>query len=210
MVVDGQPKTMAEYIQATSRVGREFPGLVVALYNHARVRDRSHFETFPNWHTTLYREVEATSVTPFAARARDKALPAVIVAMARHFVSAMAQNVELTPARRAMLEPVTAEILRRVKVTASVEEEGVAAKVRALLDEWAQRGDLEKYWDDSGKKGTLLMSAEQYAAFGAEGIRKRAWPAPNSMREVEPGTPYRLKERLADLRNGAGGGSDAE
>jgi hypothetical protein len=210
MVVNGQPKTMAEYIQATSRVGREFPGLVVALYNHARVRDRSHFETFPNWHTTLYREVEATSVTPFAARARDKALPAVIVAMARHFVSAMAQNVELTPARRAMLEPVMAEILRRVKVTASAEEEGVAAKVRALLDEWAQRGDLEKYWDDSGKKGTLLMSAEQYAAFGAEGIRKRAWPAPNSMREVEPGTPYRLKERLADLRNGAGGGSDAE
>ena len=73
MLIVGQPKTIAEYIQATSRVGRgKVPGLVVGLYNNGRVRDRSHFESFASWHRTLYREVEATSVTPFAPRAQDK------------------------------------------------------------------------------------------------------------------------------------------
>jgi hypothetical protein len=197
MVVNGQPKTMSEYIQATSRVGREHPGLIVALYNHARVRDRSHFETFPNWHANLYREVEATSVTPFASRARDKVFPALLVALARHMVTGMATGFQLTPARRSLMAPVVAEITRRAGNIAKAEVAGVADKLRALLDEWENRNDLKDYWQDNGKVGTLLMSAEQFAAFGAEGILKRAWPAPNSMREVEPGTPYRLKSTKA-------------
>ena len=49
MVVNGQPKQIAEYIQATSRVGREHPGLIVTVYNNGRARDRSHFETFSTW-----------------------------------------------------------------------------------------------------------------------------------------------------------------
>ena len=77
MVVNGQPKGMAEYIQSTSRVGRgSVPGLIVSIYNDAKVRDRSHFETFRTWHESLYRDVEATSVTPFSSRARDRALHA--------------------------------------------------------------------------------------------------------------------------------------
>lgn len=210
MVVNGQPKTIAEYIQATSRVGREFPGLVVAMYNHARVRDRSHFETFPNWHSTLYREVEATSVTPFASRARDKAFPAVLVAMARHLVRGMATDFRLDANRRLLLAPIVADISKRAARIAPDEVAGVDAKLRALLDEWQQRRDLAAYWDDDGKTPTLLMSAEQFAAFGAEGQVKRAWPAPNSMREVEPGTPYRLKGRISDLAARTPGGDDGE
>ena len=57
MVVLGQPKTAAEYIQATSRVGRddERPGLVVTLLNVHRPRDRSHYERFGAWHESFYR-----------------------------------------------------------------------------------------------------------------------------------------------------------
>lgn len=74
MVVLGQPKTTAEYIQASSRVGRdeERPGLVITLMNIHRPRDRSHYERFQAWHNTFYRAVEATSVTPFSPRAIDR------------------------------------------------------------------------------------------------------------------------------------------
>ena len=86
MVVLGQPKAAAEYIQATSRVGRdeERPGLVVTLLNIHRPRDRSHYERFTAWHDTFYRAVEATSVTPFSRRARDRGLAPVVVTLARH------------------------------------------------------------------------------------------------------------------------------
>jgi len=43
-----------------------------------------HFEQFGQFHRTFYRSVEATSVTPWAARALDRALAAVVVAAARH------------------------------------------------------------------------------------------------------------------------------
>jgi len=85
MVVFGQPKTSAEYIQATSRVGRgpDRPGLVVTIFNVHKPRDRSHYERFAAYHETFYRSVEATSVTPFSPRALDKGLAATLVGLAR-------------------------------------------------------------------------------------------------------------------------------
>lgn len=88
MVVMGQPQSTSEYIQATSRVGRKWPGLVVTLFNAARSRDRSHYENFTSYHSALYRQVEATSVTPFSARARDRGLHAAIVGLARVMIRA--------------------------------------------------------------------------------------------------------------------------
>ncbi|HEX6290939.1 MAG TPA: DISARM system helicase DrmA [Herpetosiphonaceae bacterium] len=83
MVVAGQPKTTAEYIQATSRVGRATPGLVCTVYNWTRPRDLSHYERFEHYHATFYQHVEALSVTPFAARAIDRGLSALLVAYVR-------------------------------------------------------------------------------------------------------------------------------
>lgn len=92
MVVAGQPKTNAEYIQATSRVGRDNPGLVFTVYNPTRSRDRSHYEQFLKYHTALYRYVEATSLTPFADRARDRGLHALYVSLCRYLVPGMLKN----------------------------------------------------------------------------------------------------------------------
>ena len=91
MLVQGQPKTAAEYIQATSRVGRDKdrPGLVLAVLNIHKPRDRLHYERFRQFHAGFYRAVEATSVTPWAARALDRALAAVVVSLARHMLPDM-------------------------------------------------------------------------------------------------------------------------
>jgi len=86
MFVVGQPKLTSEYIQATSRVGRNSLGLVCTLYNSSRSRDRSHYETFQSYHQSLYRFVEASSVTPFSVPALKKAVAGVIVAMLRNNV----------------------------------------------------------------------------------------------------------------------------
>lgn len=146
MLVQGQPKTAAEYIQATSRVGRDFrrPGLVLAILNLHKPRDRTHFEQFGNFHRTFYRSVEATSVTPWASRALDRALAAVIVSTARHLDPA------LTP-ERAVIElknrPDIRAAMRELLVTRAPEAAiagGRAALEKLtdrILDAWATTAD---------------------------------------------------------------------
>ena len=83
MIVAGQPKSTSEYIQATSRVGRASPGLVITVANWARPRDLSRFEKFYHYHATFYRQVEALSVTPYSTGAMDRALTGVMVSAIR-------------------------------------------------------------------------------------------------------------------------------
>lgn len=204
MVVNAQPKTLSEYIQATSRVGRGgVPGIIVTVYNNMRARDRSHYETFETWHRALYRDVEATSVTPFASRAQDKAVHAVLVALVRHRIPEMAERPVLDDLRRPKVEQVAALIESRVARVDSSEYSTVSEKLKLLIDEWASRPDLQTYWDDYQKKSSLLISAEQFAAklagdadLDAGGARRALWPTPNSMRDVEPGTPFVLRQAL--------------
>ena len=116
MVVSGQPKTMSEYIQSTSRVGRQkVRGLIVTIYNNSKPRDRAHYETFKTWHSSLYRSVEATSVTPFAPRARDKALHAALIGLARHGLRGFCNPTLTFEKRRQLEEEIVPVILSRVK-----------------------------------------------------------------------------------------------
>ncbi|MFW5981489.1 MAG: helicase-related protein, partial [bacterium] len=92
MAVTGQPKTNAEYIQATSRVGRSTPGLVVDMLSASKSRDRSHYEQYLYYHSALYKFVEATSITPFSDRAREKALDAVFISLCRNLITELKSN----------------------------------------------------------------------------------------------------------------------
>lgn len=85
MIINGQPLSTAEYIQASSRVGRsEVPGLVFTNYYRDQARSLSHYESFRPYHEAFYRFVEPTSVTPFTYQARSRALHAALVIVMRH------------------------------------------------------------------------------------------------------------------------------
>ncbi|MCD4654438.1 DISARM system helicase DrmA, partial [bacterium] len=159
MVVLGQPKTHAEYIQATSRVGRDDkrPGLVVTLLNVHKPRDRSHYERFRHYHETFYRSVEVSSVTPFSARALDRGFAGILVALARHL------DTRLTPSRG--VEAITAvdDTLRQQLLDIFLErvrnqpfadekeqqerERSVQNRIAELLDAWKK---IIKYYRDDG------------------------------------------------------------
>ncbi|MGD9933833.1 MAG: DISARM system helicase DrmA [Dehalococcoidia bacterium] len=187
ITVVGQPKTTAEYIQATSRVGRssEGPGLVLTIYNWARPRDLSHYESFEQYHATFYRHVEALSVTPFAARALDRGLTAVLVSLARQTQPAWNPNLtaQVVGVRSAEMADLGEEIVERAgEVTGEAQ---VLAEVRAQLacryDDWVAfqgKGGVElAYRGASGAAVPLLQEP-------AGGPWDR-WSAPTSLREVE-------------------------
>jgi len=200
MIVNGQPKGIAEYIQATSRVGRQkTPGLVVTVYNGNKARDRSHYESFTTWHQSLYRDVEATSVTPYAARARDRAMHAPLVAMARHLIPGMSDEpVDASLHEDELLDFVDMIVAR---TTRSDDRETTAVRryLEGRMDDWMGRGAI-RYWNDSNPDQSLLISAEKSAAQAA--VRRRpsaAWPTPNSLRNVEASAEFVL---LRDIGKG--------
>ena len=197
MVINGQPKATAEYIQASSRVGRsDVPGFVLTIYNNAKPRDRSVYESFFAFHACLYRGVEPTSVTPFAPRARDKALKPVWVATIRNLLAGMDTNPMFATARRHSQEvDKLIEVFRKRAEDIDYEESVSAVNdVKAALDEWSQWTAVRDYWKDSSNQ-SLLKSAEYLAARRAAGLKTgHTWSAPNSMRDVEPSVDFFLKD----------------
>lgn len=148
MVVQGQPKTAAEYIQATSRIGRDHnrPGLVVVVLNLHKPRDRTHFEQFGNFHRTFYRAVEATSVTPWASRALDRALAAVVVAAARHVDSSLTPDIAVKELKN---RPATRAAVRDAIVARAPDnaipggKAALGTLVESLLNAWIETADAQ-------------------------------------------------------------------
>ncbi|MDX9759881.1 MAG: DISARM system helicase DrmA [Bacteroidota bacterium] len=145
MVVNGQPKATAEYIQATSRVGRGTPGLVLTVYNWARPRDLSHYESFEHYHATFYKHVEALSVTPFAERALQRGLAGVLVSLVRlaaeeynHNARAEAMDRHHAIVRRAH------DAIRERAASMGVPEDVIEKQLLYLLDKWSDTAEKKK------------------------------------------------------------------
>lgn len=75
----GMPRMTAEYIQASSRVGRAFPGIVAVVFSPARERDRSHFHHFAKYHEYLERLVEPAAINRWARFAVKHTLPGIVI-----------------------------------------------------------------------------------------------------------------------------------
>jgi len=198
MVVAGQPKTTAEYIQATSRVGRGFPGVVCTVYNWARPRDLSHYETFEHYHATFYKHVEALSVTPYSAGAIDRGLTAQLVSCVRLMGDEFNPNSAASRLERnhPYVQRGLEAIARRAELLGGDNQfEGqVRAELNQRLDTW-----LAEAQNTSG--GRVLSYRKKRDRVSVELLKRPgeggAWDkftCLNSLREVEPAAGLVLKD----------------
>ncbi len=184
MSVVGQPKTTAQYIQVTGRVGRswwERPGLVVTIYGASKPRDRSHFEKFRTYHERLYAQVEPTSVTPFSPPVLDRALHAIMVAYVRQEGSG-AEAASPYPYPAKLLDALHDLLLPRVGVVDPAERDTFEAVFSRRKTEWQQW--KRRLWAQKPKDEEipLLRNAGEYAS---RGRTRLSWPTPLSMRDVD-------------------------
>jgi hypothetical protein len=217
MVVTGQPKTTSEYIQATSRVGRSYPGLVVVCLNVMRPRDRSHYERFVAYHESFYREVEATSVTPFSGQALDRGLVGTLLSMVRHALGAMQPPVGFTQlhVNRPAAEQILAWMVARARGHRNFHDDEaetriadlVRARGRAFFDAWERVVDR-------AKSGAATRTYSRNDRSGSEGLPvlftagddppddhdERYFQVPTSMRDVEPNAHVWLRFKQLDER----------
>lgn len=185
MVVTGQPKQNSEYIQATSRIGRAFPGLVVTLYNPYRPRDLSHYENFTGYHAQLYRFVEGTTATPFSARARDRVLHALIISAIRLKYPDFSSNdgaARIASLSDEQLSEVKGLILDRLTLVKPEIRQEVETEIDQFIDWWkflaAQKKPL-RYYVYTTEIYNRLMN---YYGQPCQDTEKATL---NSMREVE-------------------------
>lgn len=210
MVVLGQPKTHSEYIQATSRVGRDDakPGLVVTLLNIHKPRDRSHYERFRHYHETFYRAVEAASVTPFSARAIDRGFAGTLVTLSRHALPELTppRGAERIGERRAALESLLLDVfLERVREQPTEDDtereerlRSVQDRVVDLLDSWCKvvgdyhhSGTQVQYQPYELKAGKPLLREMLETEF--DDAHQRKFRVNRSLRDVEPDVNLFLK-----------------
>jgi hypothetical protein len=186
MVAVGQPKATAEYIQATSRVGRDVngPGLVLTIYNWARPRDLSHYEAFEQYHATFYRHVEALSLTPFSPRALDRGLSALLVSLARqHWLNWNANDrAQFVNVKDNVLASNLEEIaIRASEVADAAVGNFVEALTKGRLDDWASRQAkpaVRLSYDEGGNVSVPLLQRPSLGVW-------TTWTCPMSLREVE-------------------------
>ncbi|WP_455821962.1 helicase-related protein [Clostridium butyricum] len=188
MVASGQPKQTSEYIQATSRVGRRYPGLVFTLYNASKTRDRSHYELFYSYHQTFYKYVEPTSITPFSEPARERALHAVFISMVRHIIGLNTEDeAKNFHVNIDGLEEVKNYIISRANDLDNSQNKNMAEDTEKELDEiiykWitkietASFDEKVNYYKKNADKNLLVAFQDK--------INTNAFPTMQSMRNID-------------------------
>ena len=191
MIVNGQPLTTAEYIQATSRVGRaDVPGLVVTNYYRGQARSLSHYESFRSYHESFYRYVEPSSVTPFTYQVRSRALHAALVIALRHVCPDLRSNTSAgrfdqdSPEAKAVI----AELKRRCERASAETGQGrdTASHLDRLAGQWhdeARRCEQERRQLNYHARANEKNADRLLYTHGES--RPGLWATLHSMRNVE-------------------------
>ena len=192
-----QPKSTAEYIQATSRIGRNSkkPGLIFTVYNTARARDMSHFEQFKSYHSKIYSKVEAVSLTPYSIRVRDRALAAIFIAYIRnHINQEFRYNAEA-------LEMINNEIIinnfkemikERIKFVDQNEIEDTMNEIDKIISDWKkiQPSILFDWFPDFTGKSPLFIQQNQEPH---PSWKPEPFKVPTSMRNIDKESVIKIK-----------------
>ena len=153
MLIVGQPKLTSEYIQASSRVGRKYPGMVFVLYDGTKSRDRSHYEQFKSYHESFYKYVEPTGVTPFSKPARERALHAVVLSMVRHVDKSLLEEncagnfnkVKYENEIEAIKDYIISrdkDIIQKMEYNVNNNSEAIEKEIDDFLDDWSKLADI--------------------------------------------------------------------
>ncbi|WP_069147380.1 helicase-related protein [Rhodococcus erythropolis] len=206
MVVAGQPQSTSEYIQSTSRVGRRHPGLVIVALNAQRSRDASHYESFIPFHRALYREVEATTATPFASRARDRGAHGMLVAAIRLLIQGLRGDdsvVEIAKYRKE-IDDVIGTLVERATRVSPDEAPAFAEQLRGLVKTWqsAVGSELVKEYGalkhlmskpKPGERPLMITAGSNRSVPESYPVRQPPWPTLTSMRDVDAETRLYVK-----------------
>ena len=197
MTVIGQPKSASQYIQVSGRVGRNrnSPGLIVTVLSPQNVRDRSHYESFSDWHNRLYASVENSSVTPYTSRALERSAPSVLAALLRIF--GHEKNV------RKSYENYWAEAVdvlkERAEAFGSLAVESLKVQLGELERIISSKDAAGTVWDKSyGENDFFIYTADD--VIPPERADSAYWRVLNSMRNVEGDSGFRMSQAVASER----------
>ena len=196
MIINGQPYTSAEYIQASSRVGRSgVPGLVLVNYHRHQASSLFHYENFRPYHESFYRFVEPSSVTPYTYQVRTRALHASLVTACRHCSESLAENggAQRFDSGDGRIRNVIETFRQRCQAAAELGDNQTSLHIDRLVEQWTaevkrcaeERRGL-KY--DSGRDRAYDSLLRDFGGNG-QGL----WPTLNSMRDVERTAVLRVR-----------------
>jgi len=177
MQINGIPRNTAEYIQASSRVGRKDKGLVVALFDSNRARDKSYFESFMSFHQSLYKQIEPLSVTPFTENTIGKMIASLLIAYVRH-KKGLNKNNDAKHFTKDTVEDFKALINERFLDNSN--KDFCYLKIDELAQDWDDKVKQENPYDKyKGKDSALLSSPDQRAN------SENKWVIMQSMRDID-------------------------
>lgn len=188
MVITGQPKQTSEYIQASSRVGRSKPGLIVTIYNPYRPRDLSHYQNFKGYHSRLYHYVEGTTATPFASRARDRSLHAIAVSILRLTEELLAKNENAVNVRNIDLGFIRDIINKRVEIVDSRSRDDTIDDLNRFIDNWIHLSSIQEklqYYFHPDSKNARMKNLVRLLGRYSEKKEKHEKQTLDSMRQIE-------------------------
>ncbi len=179
----GMPRMTSEYIQASSRVGRNIPGIVLVCFAPARERDRSHYHLFPKYHEYLDRLVEPASINRWSKYSINKTIPGIIIG---NIINGLARKVgeKLTTGKRI-----------RKQIPRHLDEERLKCTVRAAYDAGRQpSGEFGKIIEESSNLFIQgLPNNDNYIG------KRRNWAPMRSLRDTDQAVSFRPSKYAAPV-----------